>query len=143
VIFPDGSGGYVMDGWGGLHPFGINGPVPAAVTNVAATGYWPGWSIARDLVLVPGNGNHSGYVLDGYGGLHPFHPTGDGSTQLGWISSAYFGWDITRGAFFLPGSATAGYTLDGYGGIHPFGGATPIGNSTYWGWDIAKAIWGA
>ena len=144
VIFPDASGGYILDGFGGVHPFGINGPVPAGVSNIVGTSYWPGWSIARDLVLVPGNGNHSGYVLDGYGGLHPFHPTGDGSTQPGAIPSAYFGWDITRGVFFLPGSATSGYTLDGYGGVHAFGGAPGISNHPYWsGRDLAKNVWGA
>jgi len=81
VIFPDGKGGYTMDGYGGLHAFGINGPPPAAATKLAATGYWGGWNIARDVALVPGNGNYSGYVMDGYGGAHPFHPTGDGSVM--------------------------------------------------------------
>lgn len=146
VIFPDGTGGYVLDGWGGVHPFGINGPAPAAVTNIVATSYWPGWDIARDVQLVPGNGNHTGYVLDGFGGLHPFHPTGDGSASPGAITvTAYWGgWDIARGLYFLPGSPTAGYTLDGYGGLHPFGGAPTLVNHPYWGgWDIAKTIWGA
>jgi hypothetical protein len=95
-------------------------------------------------VLVPGNGNHSGYVLDGFGGLHPFHPTTDGSTMPAPISSTYWGWDIGRAVWLLPGSATAGYTLDGWGGMHPFGGAPAITNSSYWPhWDIAKTIWGA
>jgi len=145
VIFADGSGGYVMDGWGGLHPFGINGPPPVSAAGLATTGYWPGWSIARDIVLVPGDGNHSGYVLDGWGGLHPFHATADGSTMPASISSAYWsGWDIARGVWLLPGSATAGYTLDGWGGLHPFGGAPTIANSPYWPyWDIAKTIFGA
>jgi len=143
VIFPDGTGGYVMDGWGGLHPFGINGPPPVAPSSMVTSGYWPGWSIARDIQLVPGNGGHSGYVLDGYGGLHPFHPNSDGSTMPASIGAAYWGWDIARSLWFLPGSATAGYTLDGYGGVHPFGGAPGVTNSAYWpGWDIAKFVWG-
>jgi hypothetical protein len=144
VIFPDGSGGYVLDGWGGLHPFGINAPPPTGTTNVAVTGYWPGWNIARDIALVPGNGNHSGYVLDGYGGTHAFHPTGDGSMMPAAISATYWGWDIARGVWFLPGSSTAGYTLDGYGGMHAFGGSPAITSSSYWpGWDIAKGVLGA
>jgi spore germination protein YaaH len=144
VIFPDGSGGYTMDAYGGVHPFGINGPAPASAANVVGSAYWPGWEIARDIVLVPGNGNHSGYVLDGYGGLHPFHPTADGSTMPAAIASTYWGWDIARSVWFLPGSATAGYTLDGWGGVHPFGGAAAIKYSAYWpGWDIAKSISGA
>jgi hypothetical protein len=145
VIFSDGTGGYVMDAWGGLHPFGINGAPPVSEASLATTGYWPGWSIARDIVLVPGDGNHAGYVLDGWGGLHPFHPTTDSSTMPANIASAYWvNWDIARGVWLLPGSATAGYTLDGWGGPHPFGGAPQIGSFSYWPyWDIAKTIFGA
>ena len=144
VVFPDGTGGYVLDAFGGLHPFGINAALPAAEANVATTSYWPGWDIARDVMLVPGNGNHSGYVLDGFGGLHPFHPTGDGSTTPPAITpSAYWkGWDIARGLFFLPGSATAGYTLDGYGGPHQFGGAPDIPSHPYWGSDLGRGLAG-
>ncbi len=146
VIFPDGTGGYVLDGWGGLHPFGINGAPPVSAANLAITGYWRYWDIARDLVLAPGNGGHSGYVLDGWGGVHPFHLTSDSSTMPVAISpSGYWvGWDIARGIWFVPGSASAGYTLDGWGGLHPFGGAPNLAAISYWpGWDIAKGIFGA
>jgi spore germination protein YaaH len=145
VIFPDGTGGYVLDGWGGVHAFGINGPPPATATKVVTTGYWPNWDIAHDIVLIPGNGTHSGYVLDGWGGVHPFHPSGDGSTMPPVITTSYWrGWDIARAIWLLPGSATAGYTLDGWGGLHPFGGAPQLANTPYWpGWDIAKSVWGA
>ena len=144
VIFADGSGGYVLDAYGGLHAFGINAPPPASFAGVQTTSYWPNWDIARDVVLIPGNGNHSGYVLDGFGGLHPFHATGDGSALPASIKpSAYWaGWDIARGLYFLPGSATAGYTLDGYGGPHPFGGAPDITAHPYWGSDLARGLAG-
>jgi len=145
VIFADGTGGYVLDGWGGLHPFGINGPPPVSAAKLATTGYWVWWDIARDVVLVPGNGGHAGYVLDGWGGLHPFHPTTDGSTMPAAISGPYWpGWDIARAVWLVPGSATAGYTLDGWGGLHPFGTAPAIRSYSYWpGWDIARGIFGA
>jgi hypothetical protein len=144
VIFPDGTGGYTLDGWGGVHPFSINGAPLVSTASIASTSYWPNWDIARDIVLVPGNGNHSGYVLDGYGGLHPFHPTTDGSASPAAITSVYWGWDIGRAVWFLPGSATAGYVLDGWGGMNTFGGAPAITNSSYWkGFDIARATWGA
>ena len=145
VIFADGSGGLVLDGWGGLHPFGINGAPALAESKIALTGYWPGWNIARDVVLVPGNGGHSGYVLDGWGGLHPFHPTTDRSVLPAAISGGYWpGWDIARGVWLLQGSSTAGYTLDGWGGLTPFGGAPAIKRETYWpNWDIARAVWGS
>ena len=147
VIFADGKGGLVLDGWGGLHPFGINGPAPVLPSKMAESAYWPGWDIARDVVLIPGNGGHSGYVLDGWGGVHPFFATSDvGATMPAAVNpSAYWiGWDIARGIWMLPGSASAGYTLDGWGGLHPFGGAPAIKSSAYWpGWDIAKGVWGA
>ena len=145
VIFADGSGGYVLDGWGGLHPFGINGPVPTTATTITGGSYWPGWDIARDIVLSPGNGNHSGYLLDGYGGTHPFHSTGDGSTMPATIHSDYFGWDIARSLWLARGSTAAapvGYVLDGWGELSAFG---PIGTplAPVWtGWDIAVGLTG-
>jgi hypothetical protein len=144
VIFPDGAGGYVLDGWGGLHPFGINGAVPAAAASVSSGGaYWPGWDIARDIVLVPGNGGHSGYTLDGFGGLHPFQA--DGSVLPAPINSARFDWDIARSIWLSRGATAAsptGYYLDGFGGLHPLG-AVPIPDHPYWnGWDIAVGLAG-
>src|SRR5205085_1557256 len=68
VILPNGTGGYVLDGWGGLHPFSIgSNPMPPAASGGP---YWKGWDIARGIVLLR-NGN-GGYVLDGYGGVHSF-----------------------------------------------------------------------
>ena len=65
---PDGTGGYVLDGWGGLHPFGLgNGTAPPAATG-GSTGT-AGTSPAALALLPDGTG---GYVLDGWGGLHPF-----------------------------------------------------------------------
>jgi N-acetyl-anhydromuramyl-L-alanine amidase AmpD len=133
VIFPDGSGGYVLDGWGGIHGFGINGAVPASVSGVSGSAYWPSWDIAREIALVPGDGGHSGYVLDGYGGLHPFHPTADGSVMPAPLSGARWDWDIVR-TMWLSRSSTAaspsGYLLDGYGGVHPLG-QVPIPDHPY------------
>jgi spore germination protein YaaH len=145
VIFADGTGGYVLDAYGGVHPFGINAPSPVAATAVATSGYWAGWDIARDIVMVPGDGNHAGYVLDGFGGLHPFHSSTDGSTMPAAVTTAYWaGRDIARGAMLLPGSATAGYTLDLAGGLHPFGGAPAVPSYPYWpGTNLAKGILGA
>jgi hypothetical protein len=145
VIFPEGTGGYVLDNYGGVHPFGINGPSPVAPASVATSGYWPGWNIIRDVVLVPGDGGHSGYVLDGYGGMHPFHVTTDGSMMPPALATTYWpGWNIARAVWLLPGSATAGYTLDAWGGLHPFGGAPIVVNHPYWpGTDLAKTVWGA
>ncbi len=145
VIFSDGTGGYILDAYGGVHPFGINGPSPVAGSSMVGSGYWAGWDIARDLVLVPGNGNHAGYVLDGFGGMHPFHPSTDGSVMPAPLATAYWGGlDIARGEWLLPGSATSGYTLDLSGGLHPFGTAPALTFYPYWaGKDLAREIFGA
>ncbi len=136
---PDGSGGVTLDGWGGVHPFATGGsPVPPVP---AITGYWQGCDIARGVVLAPWAtaSSPAGYVLDGWGGIHPF----GGAPAVG--GNAYWpGWDIARGIVLLPDStptSVGGYTLDGWGGIHPFGGAPTVGAYAYWqGWDIARAM---
>jgi aldose sugar dehydrogenase len=72
-----GTGGYLVDGFGGLHRFALNGnPIPPPPTT--PTPYWPGWAIARDVTVLPdGSG---GWVLDGYGGLHAFGLNGTAPT---------------------------------------------------------------
>jgi hypothetical protein len=135
VIFSDGTGGYTLDAYGGVHPFALNGNTqPAAPTGY---GYWT-WRAAADMVLV--SGTHGGYQLDKYGGAHPF---GQGSAPAA-ITTSYFGFNIARGIFLLPGTTGDGFTLDGYGGTHPFGNAPAIHTFPYWsGYDIATTIFGA
>lgn len=78
-------GGYVLDGWGGIHVFG-SAPY---VGREGLTAYWQGWDIARDIVLTPdGKGGH---VLDGWGGIHPF---GDEAKTS--ISAYWRRWDIAN-----------------------------------------------
>jgi len=140
VIFSDGNGGYVMDAYGGLHPFGIGMLAPGQPSQGPA--YWPGTNIARTVVLLPGK--RSGYILDSYGGVHPVTaPNESPPTQP---SPTYFGWDIARSIWLLPGStpgAPSGYTLDGYGGLHAFGSAPANLLTSYWpGQDIARDLAG-
>ncbi|MGD0082404.1 MAG: CHAP domain-containing protein [Acidimicrobiales bacterium] len=73
--------------------------------------------------LIPNDGD-SGYVLDGYGGLHAFGNAPAVTDEARWP-----GWDIARAVLVIgPG---AGYTIDGYGGTHPFGKAPAITRYTY------------
>jgi FG-GAP-like repeat len=131
AISTGGLGGYLLDGYGGVHSFG-NAP------SVTVTTYWSGWDIARGLVLRADG--HSGYVLDGWGGLHPFGTSGDIAPSVN--SSAYWqGWDIARDVQ-LRGDGQSGYVLDGWGGLHAFGVtgdmAPNVQTSGWWqGWDIA------
>jgi hypothetical protein len=141
AIGPDGGTGYLLDGFGGLHPLGVaqNGP---AVRTVGGP-YWPGWDIARGVsIAASGRG---GYLLDAYGGLHQF-AIGDVRALPAVVGGPYWpGWDITRGVALLP-DGRGGFVLDGFGGLHWFslGTARPaptIVGAPYWnGWDIARGI---
>lgn len=127
---PPGSG-YVLDGWGGLHPFA--GSAPLAMSD-----YWLGWDIARGVVMRPSD-RLGGFVLDGYGGIHRFGNAPAVATPAYWS-----GWDIARAISIDPcdASGNSGYVLDGWGGVHSFGGAPPMATqNAYWhGWDIARAL---
>lgn len=46
AIQPSGEGGYVLDAWGGLHPFGLDGKAGPP------TPYWPGRDVVRGAALV-------------------------------------------------------------------------------------------
>jgi hypothetical protein len=126
AVRASGVGGYVLDGWGGVHAFGDAPPA-------SASAYWGGWDITRGLALRADG--VSGYVLDGWGGVHPF----GGAPNL--KTSAYWsGWDIARGIVLDP-NGLGGYVLDGWGGLHPFGDARPVAASAFWnGWDIARGV---
>src|SRR5205823_4685465 len=76
TLLADGSGGYVLDAFGGLHPWAVSGH--ALPVSMAGYGYWTGRNIARDVWLAPDStaGSVHGYVLDAYGGFHPFWSPG-------------------------------------------------------------------
>jgi hypothetical protein len=133
-------GGYVLDGFGGLHPIALTGA--AAARPVTNNAYWLGWDIARGVAR---RGTTGGYVLDGYGGLHPFSTAGAVKPPVPKGSPYWWGWDIARSVAVLP-DRTGGYVLDGYGGIHPFrigSGPMPpaVSGAPYWaGQDRARGI---
>ncbi|MEA2634865.1 MAG: hypothetical protein QOH92_1632 [Chloroflexota bacterium] len=64
--------GVTLDGYGGVHPFAGGSLAPAAAPVITA--YWQNWNIARAVALSPSStpSNLQGWVLDGYGGTHPF-----------------------------------------------------------------------
>ena len=125
------GGGYELDGFGGIHPFG-------GAPGLRGAAYWPGWDIARGIALDPSGGG--GLVLDGWGGLHTF-----GGAQLPALwSTPWRGWDIARGLALTADSTLAnprGYVLDAFGGVHRFGGAPAVTTADYWpGMDIGRGI---
>lgn len=145
-------GGYTLDAWGGLHPFGIDGAgAPAKPTDGP---YWKGWDIARDVVLVPqfpaqaDSAPAGGLVLDGFGGLHYFTIVPGVPAPVITGGPYWNGWDIARGVMLVTDSTgwRGGYVVDAWGGLHPFGvnGTTPpaVDPSTvsYWpGWQIVRS----
>ncbi|MDQ6856922.1 MAG: glycosyl hydrolase family 18 protein [Candidatus Dormibacteraeota bacterium] len=134
TVEPSGRGGLVLDGWGGLHPFG-DSAAPVSPT------YWFGWDIARAVAALPGG--VGGYVLDGWGGIHPYAVGGSSLTTHPRATGYWPGWDIARGlAVFADGSG--GLVLDGWGGLHPFTNSGSVASALvtgYWnGWDIARGL---
>ena len=141
AIVAEGTGGYVVDAYGGLHPFRIGASSPTPPT---ATGgpYWTGWDIVRGVAV---SSNGGGFVLDGYGGMHPFG-SGAGAPPGNIKGGPYWsGFDIARGAV-LNEKGTKGYLVDGYGGIHRFTvgyralPAAPSGGPYWPGWNIVRGI---
>jgi hypothetical protein len=138
-LLPDGSGGYVLDGYGGLHPFAVGSNQPPLSINDTAT--WPGWNIARDFDLFSNStaGTAAGYTLDGFGGAHPF-----GFTPGAPYSAAYWpNFDIARSIRLDPTSTTStpfGWTMEGCGGIHALNGAQYLPTGAYWGSDMAVEL---
>ncbi len=113
VVLSDGSGGWVLDGFGAIHSFGKALAIKSPVTSPD--------DVARALVVMPDE--QSGYVLDRDGVLHPF---GKALT----VTSAWTTQGTARGLdlHLTNGSVDGGWILDGFGGMHAFGGATDIGS---------------
>ena len=129
------KGMYTVDGWGGINPDDS--------VSMSTTAYWPGWNIARAAKAVPGaSAPQSGFVLDGYGGLHPFGASAP--VETAGASGHYWGFDIARDFAFMP-DGSGGFVLDGYGGLHGFGvgsGAAPAATAgySYFGFDVAIRV---
>ncbi|MBV8444954.1 MAG: hypothetical protein JOZ92_03455 [Candidatus Dormibacteraeota bacterium] len=137
VLLPDDSGGYVLDAWGGIHPFatGTNSP-PPAVRNGP---YWKYWDIARGIVL--DSAGTGGYVLDGWGGIQPFSNVNTALPRAFTNGPYWKYWDIARSLVLEPGTADQGWVIDGFGGIHSFDGAPAVGIPYYYnGYDIFRTV---
>jgi hypothetical protein len=149
TLLAAGTGGYVLDIFGGIHPWSVTGSaLPAAISQY---GYWPGANVARDIWVDPAATavSASGYVIDLYGGFHPFWSAA-AAAPVAIVDYPYWtGRDLARAMWVQGTPATAaGYVLDAYGGIHPFAGSgqplpPAIFPFAYWiGQDLARNLFG-
>jgi hypothetical protein len=132
AVMPDGRGYVILDGFGGVHPFGTATNLPLPTT------YWPGWDIARGVAITAdGKGV---VVVDGWGGVH----TSGSAAGLPLPSTYWPGWDIARRvALSAPDGvhSTGVWVLDGWGSVHVSGTAGVYPTTSYWkGWDIARGL---
>jgi PQQ-like domain len=151
TLLADGRDGYVLDIYGGIHPWAAAGGTLPILP--AQHGYWAGANVARDIWVDPAatTSGAKGFVLDLYGGFHPFWG-GTAGAPAPIVNYPYWsGRDLARAVWFLPSStpsAATGYVLDAYGGIHAFAGSgqalpNPISVYSYWpGQDLARALFG-
>ncbi len=134
---PHSQGGYVLDDWGGIHPFRTGALAPPAITVPGP--YWPGQDVVRGIASV----QSAGFVVDDWGGIHPY-VSGTGVTVPPIHGGPYWpGQDVVRGIALMPGG-TGGYVLDDWGGLHPFAVGTgaappqPLGGPYWAGIDAAR-----
>ncbi|MGZ6897855.1 MAG: hypothetical protein ACXVJZ_10505 [Acidimicrobiia bacterium] len=137
AVLPNGSGGYELDGFGGLHPFSIGSGATPKVPK--GTPYWPGLDIARGLALMPdGKG---GYVVDSAGVVHAF----GGAPAPSSGAALWAGQDVARGIALAP-DGSGGWILDRSGGMHAFAtGGDPLPPAAvggpYWpGASLARGV---
>ena len=122
AILPDGSGGFVLDGWGGLHPFALGSHAAPALAPGAP--YWPGWDIARGVAAPywdAGAGQSGGYVSDAYGAPHPFGYLVGSPVPVPTGGPYWAGWSIAPGVVAF--GTGGGFVLDGFGALHPYASA--------------------
>jgi subtilisin family serine protease len=117
--------GFVLDGLGGVHTFGLN-------ASVRVSWYSPTAAIARRLVVLPTG--VQGYVLDANGRLHPF-AVGSAAmpppaTPATTPASPGRGVDVRNGAVTV---------ATGFGSAVPVGSTPCQPSTTFPGWDIARS----
>ncbi|HPA45003.1 MAG TPA: hypothetical protein PLG59_01250 [bacterium] len=151
----------IMDGWGVIHHYGTTMTPPLQNPHVLVNAdLFRAFDIVtdaqgevRDLVMLNGLGQVYA-TAGGFLGAPPLDTEIPGTAgDLALITNpapVYFGFDIARDILVNPldsnGDGVVGdgsdgfYVLDGYGGIHAIGAATPVKNSPFLGFDIARDL---
>ncbi len=127
-------GGVLLDGWGGLHPFG------GMVLDQPGAPLWPNWDVARALtVRSDGTG---GWILDAWGGIHAFGAARPITSPGYWPN-----WYIARAMVMTSRDGDGqldgrqGYLMDGWGGLHAWGGAPALVGNPYTTYqDLARGL---
>ena len=136
---PHSNGGFIVDDWGGLHPYGTGSFWPPAIFEAGP--YWPGQDVVRGIASLATGG---GYVVDDWGGIHTFTAY-SGVVDIVHGGPYWPGQDVVRGIALLPDDS-GGYVLDDWGGLHAFGvGSHPAPplpkGGPYWaGIDAARGV---
>ncbi len=132
VVLPGGATMPAGVTWNGVYAIDAFGTTRPGSSPPLATPQWD-WSIVRGIALRPGA--TSGWVVDGWGGIHAF----GGAPLYALGAGDYFtGWDIARGIAAIP---AGGFVVDGFGGLHKFGTVIKPSPNFYWpGWDIANGV---
>ncbi|HZR13533.1 MAG TPA: hypothetical protein VFC33_09795 [Acidimicrobiia bacterium] len=142
--------GYVLDGWGGFHPFG-NPPPPALFGGKHAVGQVVAHNMAIEGsdVLNPTNPPVRGAVINTHAKAYPFGANGVTPVTYATNDQSYLYNVPTRAISLDPAPAGSAYnlngaTIDAWGGIHPFSTVTETidtCNAPYWPkWNIVRGL---
>ena len=142
ALMPDGKSGVVLDAYGGLWSFSVNGGTRPTFTGQP---YWPGWKIAEGVTIMPNGGG--GYVVDGLGGMHPFAINGVSPPPI--VDGPYWPTHNRARGVTMLADGSGGYIVDCFGGVWPFSTtlgtagtdpAVPTGTPSWPGWKIARSM---
>ncbi len=114
TVLADGTGGYVLGRDGRLYSFAIGKHAKPADAQRVPT--WPGQDVARGITapFLDANGVAGGWIVDPFGGLHPWGGLFGGPTPKAVAPTSG-----ARGVLSFGGGA-GGLLVDGAGNLSPF-----------------------
>ena len=116
AFLPNNTGGYIVDAYGGIHPFALGSQLDAA--GIIGAPYWNGQDMARGITIMP-NGK-GGYINDRTGKLWGFKVGNSGTVPATPNSVSIITATSVQGVSIMF-DGSGGFTVDGWGGLHGFG----------------------